>query len=120
VDLVETAARTAHVDVTEDRQQAELHAARASETLASSGFQVRWSIATGDPANEIIGAAHNLGCDLIVMGSRGLTGLDRLLLGSVARNVLLHAPTSVLIIREPVRERQTQPKSERVGRPALA
>jgi hypothetical protein len=39
------------------------------------------------------------------MGSRGLTGLDRLLLGSVARNVLLHTGASVLIVREPVRER---------------
>jgi nucleotide-binding universal stress UspA family protein len=120
VDLVEPAARTPQVDMTEDRQQAELHAARAAETLGGSGFQVRWTIATGDPSHEIIEAAHNLGCNLIVMGSRGLTGLDRLLLGSVARNVLLHAPTSVLIVREPVRQRRTESTIEQVRLPSLA
>ena len=39
---------------------------------------------------------------LLVLGTRGNTGLRRLLLGSVARNVLLHAPCSVLIVRETV------------------
>ena len=39
---------------------------------------------------------------LLVLGTRGNTGLKRLLLGSVARNVLLHAPCSVLIVRETV------------------
>ena len=39
---------------------------------------------------------------LLVLGTRGNTGIKRLLLGSVARNVLLHAPCSVLIVRETV------------------
>ena len=43
---------------------------------------------------------HARGVDTIVMGTRGHTGLARLILGSVARNVLLHAPCSVLIVRE--------------------
>ena len=34
------------------------------------------------------------------MGTRGHTGLARLFLGSVARNVLLHAPSNVLVVRE--------------------
>ena len=37
-----------------------------------------------------------------MLGTRGNTGIKRLLLGSVARNVLLHAPCSVLIVRESV------------------
>jgi nucleotide-binding universal stress UspA family protein len=100
----------------EVRLHTEASAARAAEELARAGFDVRWTAAAGDAAHEIIEAARDLSCDLIVMGSRGLTGLDRLLLGSVARNVLLHAPTSVLIVREPVRERVP----ERMEAPARA
>jgi nucleotide-binding universal stress UspA family protein len=103
----------------EDRRRTETHAARAAEELARDGYDVRWTIGGGDPAHEIIEAAENLSCDLIVMGSRGLTGLDRVLLGSVARNVLLHAPASVLIVREPVRERAVEPASEPAAQGAL-
>jgi len=93
----------------EDRRRTEANAARAAQELAREGYDVNWTIGAGDAAHEIIQAAQDFSCDLIVMGSRGLTGLDRLLLGSVARNVLLHAPMSVLIVREPVRERAPEP-----------
>ena len=43
--------------------------------------------------------------DLIALGTHGRTGLSRLLLGSVARNVLNHAPCSVLIARPAHAER---------------
>jgi nucleotide-binding universal stress UspA family protein len=54
----------------------------------------------GDPAAEIIAGAEASGADLIVLGSRGLTGLTRLLLGSVARNVLSGSTASVLVVRD--------------------
>ena len=54
----------------------------------------------GDAATEILAAASASNADLIVMGSRGRTGLTRLVLGSVARNVLQHASCSVLVVRE--------------------
>ncbi|MEO8510540.1 MAG: universal stress protein [Chloroflexota bacterium] len=56
-------------------------------------------VRSGDPANEILRAVDELHSDLVVTGSRGLGGFERLLLGSVARNVLVHAPCSVLIVR---------------------
>ena len=83
----------------------EAFAAAAAEQLLEDGVPARWSISHGDPAHEIIGAAEGFPCDLVVMGSRGLTGLARLLIGSVARNVLLHTSASVLIVREPQRVR---------------
>ncbi len=55
----------------------------------------------GDPAAEIVRFATERLTGTIVMGTRGHTGLARLLLGSVARNVLVHAPCSVLIARRP-------------------
>ena len=53
----------------------------------------------GDPADEIVRFAAERGTGTLVVGTRGHTGLTRLVLGSVARNVLLHAPCSVLVAR---------------------
>ena len=57
---------------------------------------------SGDPAHEIVAYAKEQQSGLLVLGTRGHTGLRRLMLGSVARNVLLHAPCSVLVVRENV------------------
>ena len=54
----------------------------------------------GPTAETVISAAKDFGADLIVVGSRGQTGLPRILLGSVARSVLFNAPCSVLITRQ--------------------
>jgi len=54
----------------------------------------------GDAATEILAAASASNADLIVVGTHGRTGLMRLVLGSVARNVLQHATCSVLIVRD--------------------
>ena len=56
----------------------------------------------GDAAAELIAAATAQRADCIVVGSRGETGLSRIALGSVARNVLFHAPCSVLIAHDRV------------------
>lgn len=55
----------------------------------------------GDPAAEIIRYAAAANIDLIVMGTHGRTGLERLLLGSVAEKVLRGAPCSVLVAKLP-------------------
>ena len=54
---------------------------------------VDWSV-------EIVEEAAAWSADLVVLGSRGLTGLSRFVLGSVARNVLQSTQSSVLIVRE--------------------
>lgn len=103
------------------REWSEAHAATATEILRSDGVHARWSISQGDPAHEIIEAAEGFGCDLIVMGSRGLTGLTRMLVGSVTRNVLLHTSASVLVVREPQRVRsreKVRPEDSPVEQPA--
>lgn len=53
-----------------------------------------------DPADAIAAAAREPDVDLVVMGSHGRRGLDRLLLGSVAERTLHRAPIPVLIVRE--------------------
>ncbi|MBD2018240.1 universal stress protein [Microcoleus sp. FACHB-53] len=56
-------------------------------------------IVTGDPPAEIIRLAHIHQADLIVIGSRGLTGLQRILEGSVSSQVVAEAPCSVLVVK---------------------
>jgi nucleotide-binding universal stress UspA family protein len=55
----------------------------------------------GDPAAEIVRYGRDASIDLIVMGTHGRTGLDRLLLGSVAESVLRDASCSVLVVKLP-------------------
>jgi nucleotide-binding universal stress UspA family protein len=51
------------------------------------------------PAEGILHVASSRGCDLIVMASRGRSGLSRLILGSHATRVLTHSPIPVLICK---------------------
>ena len=53
----------------------------------------------GDAADAIIDISEEQGCDLIVVGNRGMTGAKRFLLGSVPNKIAHHAPCSVLIVR---------------------
>jgi nucleotide-binding universal stress UspA family protein len=53
----------------------------------------------GRPAEEIIAAARESKCDSIVLSTRGLTGLDRYLIGSVADRVARLAPCPVVLVR---------------------
>jgi nucleotide-binding universal stress UspA family protein len=53
----------------------------------------------GDAADAIIDIAEEQGCDLIVVGNKGMTGAKRFLLGSVPNKISHHAPCSVLIVR---------------------
>jgi nucleotide-binding universal stress UspA family protein len=55
----------------------------------------------GDPAAEIVRYAADAGIDLVVMGTHGRTGLERLLMGSVAEKVMRDAPCSVLVVKLP-------------------
>ncbi|HEY8504976.1 MAG TPA: universal stress protein, partial [Gemmataceae bacterium] len=53
----------------------------------------------GDPATEINRYAAEASIDLIVVGTHGRTGAERLLMGSVAERVLRGAPCSVLVVK---------------------
>jgi nucleotide-binding universal stress UspA family protein len=64
------------------------------------------NIAVGYAAEEIIKAAYRFRADLIVMGSRGLTGVKRTLLGSVSSRLVRHAPCSVLVVRKTEKPRK--------------
>jgi len=55
----------------------------------------------GSPSDEIIRMAKDERADMIVMGTHGRSGVARLLMGSVAEQVLRHAPCPVMVVRQP-------------------
>jgi len=83
-------------------------AAEAARDLAAAGYEAECDVREGDPAHVLIGRTSGLEDPLVVLGTHGRTGITRAVLGSVARNVLLHAPCSVLIVRGPLRERTAE------------
>jgi nucleotide-binding universal stress UspA family protein len=86
--------------VSASRSEHDELARKMTTQLQSAGLEAEADRRDGDAAAELIAAAREWKADLIVMGTRGRTGLTRLVLGSVARNVLHHAPCSVLVVRE--------------------
>jgi nucleotide-binding universal stress UspA family protein len=63
------------------------------------GVQV--AMLEGDPSEEILSYAHSHGVDLIVMGTHGRRGLDRIILGSVSERVAREARVSVVVVHDP-------------------
>jgi nucleotide-binding universal stress UspA family protein len=63
---------------------------------------VEYLVADGIPAEEIVKAASDRSCDLVVMGTHGRTGVGRLLMGSVAEEVMRKAPCPVLTLKHPL------------------
>jgi len=68
---------------------------------AGPNIQVERRLAEGSPADEILYVADEQGCDLIVMGTHGKTGLASLLTGSVTTKVMRRASCPVLTVRMP-------------------
>ena len=63
------------------------------------GVQAEGHVVTGYAAEEIIGMAIKEGVDMIIMGTHGRKGIDRILFGSVAEKVVKSAKSPVLTIR---------------------
>jgi len=73
----------------------------AKQMFADRGIAVSGSVVEGHAIYRgVLETAEAIGADLIVMGSHGRKGLERLVLGSVAAQVLSHAHLPVLIVRE--------------------
>jgi len=71
------------------------------EAEAAGALQVSTQLLEGSAASEIRDFAQQGAFDLIVMGTHGRTGVDHLLMGSVAERVVRTAPCPVLTIRMP-------------------
>ena len=67
---------------------------------AVGGTVAQAHLRMGTPAAEIVELAEELGVGLVVVGSRGLGGIRRALMGSVSDSVVRHAHCLVLVVRK--------------------
>jgi len=74
-------------------------AGQAAERIQKAGFEARIAVVHGHPSHEIVKVAETERADLVVVGSRGLTGTARFLTGSVSDGVIKYAPCAVLVVR---------------------
>jgi nucleotide-binding universal stress UspA family protein len=72
---------------------------RVRDLLRNDGVAADSVVKEGNPAKAIVEAAAENECDLIVLGSHGRTGLDRILIGSVSQQVVVQAKCPVLVAK---------------------
>ena len=76
------------------------HVSRASDDAKSAGVtSVSGNAVAGDPADVLLSEAEKQGVDLLVVGSKGMQGSTRFLLGSVPNKISHHTPCDLLIVR---------------------
>lgn len=73
--------------------------ARAAEVARQAGATAEGHVLNGEPATALIEFSERVGADLLVLGSKGMKGPARFLLGSVPNRCAHHANCSVLIVR---------------------
>jgi len=94
-----------HISFEQLEKEIEESAAKMMETFCSSKLgtfsNFKTSIVTGIPYDEITAAAARIDASLIVLGTHGRTGFDRILFGSTAERVVRSASCPVLTVRLP-------------------
>ncbi len=82
-----------------EMHEAEKNAKAVKEAALKEGVSVKAYVMTGKPADAIIETAKEQKSDLIVLGSHGRTGLEKLLMGSVAERVIVLSQGAVLVVK---------------------
>ena len=99
VPLISTSPQGPVVNLEPDRLAREQALREAGALLAERNAQSQLVEGFGDAADVIVREAKQQGADLVVVGSRGVHGAERVLLGSVSSKVVTHAPCDVLVVR---------------------
>lgn len=82
-----------------EMHEAEKHAKAVKEAAQKEGVTASAFVMSGKPADAIVEAAKDKKADLVIVGSHGRTGLDKLLMGSVAERVIVLSPCAVLVVK---------------------
>ncbi len=82
-----------------EMQAAEKNVKAVKEAAQKEGVAVQAFVMTGKPADAIIETAKEKSADLIIVGSHGRSGIERLLMGSVAERVIVMSACAVLVVK---------------------
>ena len=83
------------------RAVAEDALARASAHAKAHGVEAKTHLVEDEAATALVDVAQEVGADLLVVGSRGLSRVERFTMGSVSHKVFHHAPCTVMVVKQP-------------------
>ena len=86
----------------------------AADRLIAQGLETSTHVVQDHSRSGIVEYAENWGADLIVVGSRGQSGITRLLMGSVAQATVRHASCSVEVVRTTIYDRPVESRAMRI------
>lgn len=112
-EVIEASRHVIVEDPEASRVAAEEYMAPVAVELRNKGVRVRTQVRRGQPAEEIVLAAREVGADLIAMTTHGRSGFGRLLFGSVAEAVLRESRLPVFLMR--VTEAQVAARAAKVA-----
>lgn len=87
-------------EIEQEQQQAQAYLAEVERNLKEQGIPVTSHVAVGQVADQIVDYAKAEAVDLIIVSSRGDSGFDAWMFGSVAEKVMKGAPCAILVIRQ--------------------
>lgn len=99
--ILEEIAKIAEREVAEKelKEKGERYLNYIIRSAEKEGLKVETLLTKGEPYDKIVQYAKSSGVDLIVMGTYGRRGAERILIGSVAERVIEYAPCPVLVVR---------------------
>lgn len=92
-----------HDRVDQARAEREALLVKVVRDARDGGVNAEFLVWEGEPGSSIAAAAEAEDADMIVVGTRGRSGAERMLLGSVSDHVVRHAPCPVLVVRPTAR-----------------
>jgi nucleotide-binding universal stress UspA family protein len=69
------------------------------EKARERNIRIKTEVVVGDPAGQIVTYATKKNCDMVILGHRGKSTIERWLLGSVSTRVATHSPCTVVIVK---------------------
>jgi len=97
--LIEAPRTVEWTDPSIERERLAEQLEEVRDLMAGAGVQAEIISTIGNPAAEILSTAESRAVELIVVGRRGQSAVERFLMGSVSDRVVQHAPCDVLVVR---------------------